>query len=1126
MPLSSINVAKDTAITYQPILVAVFTFPDGTILRVATHPLNAAEGGAQPTGITAFPHNSQDFFARIQREDLDSIQSMSDQGVDQIGSATIHMLDADKFLWGYDIAAGRGFKGAKLELYFLFLDVEGWTFSADFRLKFVGICGRPDATPELLTVSAINTPNLAKVQLPVARIQRRCIWTNPTTVAQRAEANDEDSQFYECGETRSLATALPCSYTKETCTQPNRFGGITFAPPDKWRGRSYLEGKTIEGANSPNDAKYGEPFPLVYGTTWIEPQIMNVIGDANSTRFEAVLCLGNLDGAGTTNPGRVLKVLVNDVEVPFVAYSPDKPLFRWEWVNPGNRDGSPNMDAGYDGKGDPYGSMAAIEVCVYRKVAASESLPRLRVLMGGPKIRTYTDATTYTDQYSSSPVWVLMDILTWSGVRYAQQNIASFVAANLKCFPLINYKDSTGATQQHERFDCSLAVRDRRAASELVKALLRGFNANLIWENGQLSLYIRSTLAEQQPAAVSGSNNITPVASKNYAGTATNGYVAYDFSEASIVKNDKKLAIRVLSKPILDQPNKVSFAIQDKHNGYVSDSFTLIDPDDVFRSDQEVLATLEVAGINSYDAAYRIGRTYLAEILNGNPTGGTAGTMQLEIETSVKAVHIRVGHIVRLSCVQFSISNQLFRVMRISPSTNYERVKLVLAWHNDNWYLDSFGQGQDPAQSAGSLDEASRPPYPWQPNTAAPIAGDYLFDPTEKTFEIRTNYEVTGDGKIAVVSARGVLPVTAFSDLRPPVVALQASVGSGGSIVGGGRQYWVGICAEDASGKLSRMSPLSSVVITPGGSGWSISVPVYVWPADTVGYRVFVGADPVRLAWQQSGSGTPTSITINGPINISSYGPPDSEAGKVAIYGKIVHHSGILGAALTDVGTGTLEVAGAGWTTNQFAGYDVSILATAAGDAQPLATFRITSNTADTLTVTPNPAAIANVGDVIVVRSKPTVSGLTLTDANWLNASSNGGLGLEVNAEKGRVLRIIAGKGRGYSYSIASNTDDSITVASDWVEVPDSTSRYIIEDAAWLSIAAETDLRGNATPSTEATLRIEVTNYINQTILLAGWTLSADAMKESIERYVPMRETYIVGSVATIAGTFQLEYLA
>jgi hypothetical protein len=79
--------------------MCVFTFQDLSVLRLATHGLNTAEGGAQPTGISGFSHNGQDFFARIDTQDLAAVQAMSQDGIDQSPTHTVHFADADKFVY-------------------------------------------------------------------------------------------------------------------------------------------------------------------------------------------------------------------------------------------------------------------------------------------------------------------------------------------------------------------------------------------------------------------------------------------------------------------------------------------------------------------------------------------------------------------------------------------------------------------------------------------------------------------------------------------------------------------------------------------------------------------------------------------------------------------------------------------------------------------------------------------------------------------------------------------------------------------------------------------------------------------------------------------------------------------
>ncbi|MCL4783752.1 MAG: hypothetical protein KJZ70_12020 [Bryobacterales bacterium] len=61
------------------------------------------------------------------------------------------------------------------------------------------------------------------------------------------------------------------------------------------------------------------------------------MGDPNSTRFEAIVGYGQ---------GSVNRVIVNGVELPSSTLATN-PLFMWDMVSPGTRDGAPNMFPGW-----------------------------------------------------------------------------------------------------------------------------------------------------------------------------------------------------------------------------------------------------------------------------------------------------------------------------------------------------------------------------------------------------------------------------------------------------------------------------------------------------------------------------------------------------------------------------------------------------------------------------------------------------------------------------------------------------------------------------------------------------------------------------------------------------------
>ena len=289
---------------------------------------------------------------------------------------------------------------------------------------------------QLLTVAATSAHNTAKVFLPAVHCQPRCPWIFPATAAQQLDgATNPASQYWECGYNPSQAGIDPeiggdcrrgngsytdCGYTKEDCVargmylkdsanrQTGRFGGVQWIPPSREnQATSYTQSKQITVFSALNTSIYNESFPQLYGEQWVEPLVVNVLGDGNATRMECVVCLGDI------GPDGILEVVCNGVIVPqlgvthtitflgnTITVSDAGSLFRWNFIgtplgsHTGSRNGSPTQDSGYNDsagvpRGDPYGSSAVIEIVVYNELAQSSSVPSVRVLCKGPAIWHY-----------------------------------------------------------------------------------------------------------------------------------------------------------------------------------------------------------------------------------------------------------------------------------------------------------------------------------------------------------------------------------------------------------------------------------------------------------------------------------------------------------------------------------------------------------------------------------------------------------------------------------------------------------------------------------------------------------------------------------------------------------------
>lgn len=412
--------AKELAITGRPLLLGRFLMFDGTTtLYVSSHPLSTSEGGYQ--------YNGSNYYARLLNQSIPGLEIRSTTGIDQIPSVSLDIADADRTLYRA-LEQGQGFKGALVTVVLIFFAGNSNGFSSDEWIKFQGVASKPAfAKDGTIKIQATATKNLSKTFTPSARFGSRCIWIFPTTLAQRQDAAfNPASHIFECpycpdvsgidpiyGDTVTRGNliggiaATTCDYTPQNCKTngmytidssgrpTGAFGGVQWAPPQTAvKSKSYLAGYNVIATSTRNDSIYNQPIPMAYGTCWVNGVPANFVNDGNSARSEVVFSTGQIGEVGGDIDVR--GVVANGIWVPRNGQSPDNDIYRWNPANRGSvnaigtRRGIPTPDAGYNSNGDPYGSMAMIEVVVYSQIAGSS----FRILTGGQKVWAYQPIAT------------------------------------------------------------------------------------------------------------------------------------------------------------------------------------------------------------------------------------------------------------------------------------------------------------------------------------------------------------------------------------------------------------------------------------------------------------------------------------------------------------------------------------------------------------------------------------------------------------------------------------------------------------------------------------------------------------------------------------------------------------
>lgn len=959
MSLGTLNTVKELSETYQPLLLCEFTFRSGNVLRVSTHPLSATYWGTPSAG--SYEYGGHPWDPRVLNQDLGPTQAMSDLGVDVAPQATIVLADPDKTIFN-NWENAEGFKGAILRMYAIAWDIGDTTtgsFTSDnpAPIKFIGTCHAPSYDDRSITITATSLLNMSSMQMPPVRIQPLCGWSFPTNAADRLDGiTNADSRFKECAYSPDIATIglgnyqsgtacfTSCDYSFAACVErlgdssgvvpiekdksgrfTGHFGGFQWIPnQNSGLQRPYLTGKWEEIVNATNESRYGDFVPMCYGTTWVEPLVMGVWGDGNYSNFEVLLCYGFVF--------QILKVVVNGTEIQHYIGSdgngdtdsghrlPQNQIFSpsqtrewknnfWKTVNRGYRESTPNPNAGWGRKGDPYGSIACIHIQCLRQLAPESAIPQIQVLLQAGAVRTYTDPTHFFDNDVSganNPAWVLMDVLIWANWRYSDLDIQSFIDAAAKCrtqtyFDRMdgtysNVYNETGSPP-HYRYEVGFSIRQRVSIGELIRGLRNAMKAMLFFDyvTGKLKLVIKETIASQQPTVIDGSNYNTPVPSVTVEGIEADGYVAYHFDHTNILKtSDGRSTLQIYQKTYQDSPNKMTMVFQNRENSYSQDSATIVDVEDVSRLGQEVFGSFPLYGPQTYDHIRRIANTWFAENYRGNPRldyqgsaiGDTGGTIMFDLQTSIKAVHLMVGQICLISDQQHGIDKQPVRVMKIQPSTNFETARVTLQFHNDNWYQDTFGQVNQP-KYARPRSMVDRAPFPWRSGDRCVFPGDVYYPFSKLGFDTVTGYQAsTNNTYSSYIYVAGIIPANSFpnSPGRPLLEVVGSAYVSGKAGYPSGHSYYVGLVAKDTTAAFgSNNESLCSAISKPAvvrvdDPCDAISVTVLNWPDAPQGYYAYVGRAPNTMTLQFDGSATPFGINLDGTFQQQTLPPGNTFA--------------------------------------------------------------------------------------------------------------------------------------------------------------------------------------------------------------------------------------------------------
>jgi hypothetical protein len=933
-----------------------------------------------------------------------------------------------------------------------------------------------------------------------------------------------------------------------------RFGGFTFIMPAQFSGAgwSYITtGVRTFGFNQPNPAIVGTYLTWVYGTQWVNGLVLAPGSDSGNTlRSEVFVCVSAF------GPASVLKVVVNGVQVPFnndVSQQGSKPdkNFTWRYaggtsvasptnpglnVGAGGRSGRLNGDTYYSGQlqafgrtytalGDPHGSQCVIEVVLPVSLAAAGSIPTVQVLVtSGPMLTVNASGLfvyappSITDGRASgaaaNAAFAALDLLTWGNITTAQIDPYSWYTAAQDCASTLSYTAADGTTQTHAQFKASfqLSGTSRQTLAQALTALRNSANL-MIGPNattGLIQCFVRKTLADQQPAPITGSNDTTPRASVTAAGGAATGFFAYYFDSTNIEPG----SFKITSTRIEATPNTINFPFQDEENDYQQDSLTEVDKDSyAYSGNQEISVPIPINGVPNFDQATRVANTQLGEALYGNQRDDAGGTLYFEFSCNQRVLHLtnRLGYICGLffepEQIGTAAAPQAIRILSLKPDTDGEHWQVKAAWHKDEWYTFAYGQNPTPFRNNPSVSTTPRPPYPFRP-------GVQVFGPNDALFPNQNSFAVSLDTSNypPKLSVSGYVPANAQPIGRAAIVPLTATTANaGGTIPAGNWQIQF-----SSNGTAGPVSSATLAVVPSGTSTNTITVSGIQWPAGAApAIQPYIGRSSMSMRACDPSSFVGSAPDANGnftqftftAVTTDGLGLPDTMFAKCLVTLSGLEHGGAWGDEVTSVdGTGlVLSFPEVTWTANQWRGRVLSLYYRPGVVTQPGLNITVASSTTNTLAMS---AAGFLAGDVVVMRTAAdTYSPTSIGDSQFKNWYAPGGLSTAGTGESGNRVQIIQGTGAGYPPKvIASNTATVLTIQGTFEITPDQTSVFIVLEPGITSTYPTSTFSAGGGLVTIASTTALTTREQSLYIQVA----TADAQGNTAPmQYQPAREIYV-----------------
>ena len=710
----------------------------------------------------------------------------------------------------------------------------------------------------------------------------------------------------------------------------------------------------------------------------------------------------------------------------------------------------------------------------------------------------------------ANPVWIAINVyLRALGMRLIEANASQISASVMEqffdcpqaiamaaiCDQIVNNLLVPGQTEK--QFPFRGALKERKPLKDWLQEILNTCLGYYTFTNGKLWIGIR------------------------YHSGATNAFTV-----------DNILFKSLQATPVTPQFNWLVGQFGDEEFDWALNTVTLYDIDnaqylgEVNGSTQYLQSNMSFVGISNKSQCARVITTRLREELGGVGLPQQLAARNLRFRTTLLSLASQVGDVISLTHSRLPNGYQENRIVGWTLNPDYS-IDITGNCTTDEMYDLTVGPKPADVPADPVIPELlpSVAGLAWMPDHIAPFAGDPLYpDPAERSFDLWQDYNLSRDGVwTAAVYVGGEMVINNFAEqVQPRIVGVQMI--PGGSIAGPMTIY-ASIGQHDepsVSGNSGYTVPsnLVALYIPEGSTGLALHLDTVPAAGSWDNWDLYVGTDRRRIALQSTTTGAlPAAVTFNGPIHPMTRELPEGAARKVRIAAKHVWHAGVVGVLVASVpAINKIQSNDFIGATDNWVGRVLSAVADASDGSAPLWNFTVTAFDAPsgTFTVTPNcvrgtPEDSVQPGDVLVVRSKATSAGVDFVeDTLWNNSVSNlqfDTVGLHVDEEIGRLVRILRGKGAGQLRTVTGNTNIRLQITPDWDTIPDASSVVIVEAREWTRFSETSDVNVPA-PGVNFELRLPVDNLQNFVVMVGGFLVD-DRGRLSDEEFVVCRDIFV-----------------